>query len=162
MLMPAGRKLLPMSEDLGRVLRWNVWANRQVLDTLRASNGEPGNALAAFQHVFEAELTWLRRIAGYEPANVPLWGDCSLAQCEQWFEEAAERCRQQRTGDTAREFSYRNSTGKEFRGPVIDALLQLLMHSSQYRGEASGFLNAAGHRVPDLDYIFWLRIGEPD
>ena len=40
--------------------------------------------------------------------------------------------------------------------------MHMLMHSSQYRGEAAGVLNAAGRRVPDLDFAFWLRAGEPD
>ena len=53
------------------------------------------------------------------------------------------------------------STGKEFTDRIGDVLVHMLMHSSQYRGEAAGFLNAAGHRVPDLDLIYWARFGEP-
>ncbi len=42
-----------------------------------------------------------------------------------------------------------------------EVLEHMLIHSAQYRGEAAGLSNAAGTRMPDLDYIIWLRLGEP-
>jgi uncharacterized damage-inducible protein DinB len=153
--------------DIPRLVRWNSWANRQVLDVLRTSGGEPAPALAAFQHVFEAEVTWLRRFEGSPLPMVKLWGDTSLATSEALFAEAQERwgrLSEPLAGPQALErvFSYRNSAGTEFTDRLEEPLVHTLLHSSQYRGESSGFLNAAGHRVPDLDLIFWSRIGAPE
>ncbi|MCA9830720.1 MAG: hypothetical protein KC495_09640 [Dehalococcoidia bacterium] len=155
-----------MAHPLERVCRWNRWANRQVLETLRESEGEPSKALAAYQHVLETELVWLRRFNDDPRPMIPLWGEVSLAQVEAWTAEAAAllagRTAKLGDGGGAEEFRYRNSKGNEFVDVVEDSLMHMLLHSSQYRGEAAGFLNAAGHRAPDLDLMFWARRGEPE
>lgn len=154
-----------MAHPLERVCRWNRWANRQVWETLQSSGGEPPKALAAYQHVLETELVWLRRFNDDPRPMVPLWGDVSLAQVEEWTAEAAALIAVREAkldhGGGAREFRYRNSKGLEFVDRIEDTLMHMLLHSSQYRGEAAGFLNAAGYRVPDLDLAFWAREGEP-
>ena len=149
-------------QQYDRLVRWNGWANRLVFDVLRASGGEPPKALAAFQHLTETEVIWLRRIDAPGP-NPRLWIDASLAQCEAYATEAAERLAHIATGlDAARlasTASYTNSRGDAFNDTIADGLLHMFMHSMQYRGEAAAFLNAAGHRVPDFDLIFWMRNG---
>ena len=148
-----------------RLCKWDAWANRQVLETLRACGGEPRNALAAFQHVLATELTWLDRMDGDATAFLPQWAEPSLERCQEWFGRSSARLQALATkladgyGESA--FPYKNSTGTPFVGQVDEILTHVFMHSSQYRGEAAGFLNAAAHRVPDLDLVFWMRSGEP-
>ena len=60
-----------------------------------------------------------------------------------------------------RRSEYANSSGRQCRDRVEETLLHLFLHSQQYRGEAAALLNAAGHRVPDFDFVLWLRNGEP-
>jgi uncharacterized damage-inducible protein DinB len=157
---------MSMVEQARRMTRWNVWANGVVGDALRNSGGEPAGALAAYQHIFEAELAWLRRIAMEPRPNVALWGPASLEQAETWGQEA--RGRMAVLGASLDEqflkstFAYANSTGRVFTDRVEEVLLHLFLHSQQYRGEAAAFLNASGHRVADFDFIFWMRIGEPE
>lgn len=155
-----------MLEQLPQLTRWNAWANRQVLETLRASSGEPPEALAAYQHVLETELVWLRRMTNDPQPMLKLWGPASLANCEAWTTEASGLWTTLLASLDAeglgRTFTYRNSTGQEFTDRLAEPTLQTLFHSSQYRGEAAAFLNHAGHRVPDLDFIYWLRLGAPD
>ena len=155
-----------MAHPLERICRWNRWANRQVWETLRGSGGEPAKALAAYQHVLETELVWLRRFNDDQRPMVPLWGDVSLGQVEEWTAETAaliaERATKLSGRESEQEFRYRNSKGLEFVDRIDDSLMHMLLHSSQYRGEAAGLLNAAGHRVPDLDLMFWAREGEPE
>lgn len=152
-------------EQVQRMARWDVWANRCVGDVLAQSNGEPSPALAAYQHVLEAELTWLRRMANEPDANTPLWGTASLDQVAIWQAEAAARMSKvaEVVDDAflARTFEYTNSRDQKFADRVEDPLLHVFLHSQQYRGEAAAFLNATGNRVPDFDFIFWLRQGEP-
>jgi uncharacterized damage-inducible protein DinB len=132
---------------------------------LEASGAPPERALAAYQHIFETELTWLRRIEGHPSPNVALWGPADLAKAREWAAEA--RIRMERVAATAddasltRTFSYSNSRGQQFTDEVELPLFQVFMHSQQYRGEAASVLNAAGHRVPDFDLIIWARLGEP-
>ncbi len=136
-----------------------------VLGTLDGSQGEPRAALAACQHIFETEVVWLRRIAGDPRPMIGLWREPSLTLTQELAAEAADRLAaiEASPGEAAAEvtFSYRNSRGHEFSDRVDEVLMHTFMHSSQYRGEAAGFLNAAGFRVPDIDLIFWTRLGEP-
>jgi uncharacterized damage-inducible protein DinB len=154
-------------EDIRQLIRWNTWATRQVHGTLRASGGEPAKALAAFQHSLETEVVWLRRFENDTRPMLKLWQTASLETCDAYAAEAAERWKSfaaKLDGHTAleRRFTYRNQSGREFTDRLADPLFHTLLHSSQYRGEAAGFLNAAGHTVADLDYILWLRVGAPD
>lgn len=142
--------------------RWNRWANSTVFATLEKSNGEPGPALAAFQHVLETEVTWLRRIAGHPTPNVRQWDSPSMDLCRLYLAESTELAAAVDELQLVEMFSYQNSRGVGFTDRAGDALTHMLLHSSQYRGEASGFLNAAGHTVPDLDLVFWRRAGEPE
>ena len=152
-------------EHLRRLAAWNAWANRLVFEVLRASNGEPPRALAAFQHVLEAEMIWLRRQAGAADADVARWGTASLEISEAWYSEARDRLIELMSGinedSLADTFTYRNSRGTEYVDRLDDALLHMLLHSTRYRGETAAFLHEAGHPVPDIDYIFWLRLGQP-
>lgn len=149
-----------------QLLRWNVWANSCVAGVLEAAGGLPHEALRAFQHVFEAEVTWLRRIAGLQLSNVPLWAPASLDGLGALRDQASSALALllERLDDEflASTFDYANSSGRRFSDRVEDSLLHMLFHSQQYRGEAAAFLNAAGARVPDFDYIGWLRQGRPD
>ncbi len=153
-----------MSQSLVNRLRYNAWAN-DLLYSAMNSVGAPEASFRAFQHVLEAEITWSNRILGLDRPNVPLWGPFSTAQCEEWLvtarrqlEEVASR---EASNEFERIFAYRNSTGRQFEDPVGQVLEHMLLHSAQYRGEAAGLSNAAGARMPDLDYIIWLRLGEP-
>lgn len=155
-----------MAISLDRLSRWDAWANRQVLDTLRSSNGEPQLALAAFQHVLAAEVTWFERMAGDPTAFMTLWGKPSLPLCEDWYARTLSHHADLRLkladGYESGTVTYKNSAGTPFHDPVEEILAHLFMHSSQYRGEAAGVLNHSGHRVPDLDLMFWGRSGEPE
>jgi uncharacterized damage-inducible protein DinB len=154
-----------LEQEYDRLVRWDRRSNHLVFEALRSSAGQPEKALAAFQHVLETEVNWLRRIEAAPEPDPPLWIEPSLAQCETYAAEAEERLnRVAATLDDARlaaTFSYRNSKGTAFTDTIADALLHMFLHGMQYRGEAAAFLNEAGHRIQDMDFIFWRRAGEP-
>ena len=150
-----------MLDVLDRLIAWNRWANLTVFGPLQACGGEPGKALAAFQHVLETELVWLRWMDGDPDAWFDPWQPASLDRCRDWLTETDERM-----GRLANTLEARFDATFEFVTPwagrqtarVSDALPHVLMHSSQYRGEAAGSLNAAGHTIPDIDYMRWLTV----
>ncbi|MCA9826533.1 MAG: hypothetical protein KC482_01120 [Dehalococcoidia bacterium] len=144
--------------DLDTTRRWNDWANWRVFEVLKGTDGEPERALAAFQHILETEVTWLRRIVGHPEPNLPLWGEVSMGSCGVWLNESRELIAGLSDADLDRSISYRNSKGDSFTDSVGEVLGHTFLHSSQYRGEAAGLLAAAGHTVPDLDLIFWKRM----
>lgn len=154
-----------MPVSFSQLCRWDAWANRQVLETLRASGAEPVSALAAFKHALATEVTWFSRFDGDASAFYAAWTEPTLEQCETWYAWTSERlvrlAEQLDAGYENDSLTYFNSRGKAFTDRIDAILIHMFMHSSQYRGEAAGFLNAAGHRVPDLDLMFWTRAGEP-
>lgn len=154
-----------MLELLLRAYRHDSWANRLVLDALEAAASPPIPAVAAFQHILETEEIWFGRFLGEDVRDVRLWDTPSLDRCIAWL-PAVEQKKQfflstLTEEGLATQFGYRNQTGKEFTDARSVALFHVLMHSAQYRGEASGAAVAAGVPVPDVDFIFWLRMGEP-
>jgi uncharacterized damage-inducible protein DinB len=153
-----------MSESLQRRYRYNAWANETLAGAL--AHGEPPEkAVHAYGHVQEAEITWARRILGRENPNVPLWGNPSLEQAAEWHVEASQAFAMILAGiadeSIGTTFSYSNSKGTFFTNNVEEVLEHVLLHSAQYRGESAAFAIAAGLEVPDLDFIAWLRAGEP-
>lgn len=143
--------------DFDTTRRWNDWANRTVFAVLESTNGEPAEALAAFHHILETETTWLRRIVGHPRPNIPLWGPASMATVGVFLDESRELVAGLTTPDLDQPFTYHNSRNERFQDLPRTVLTHMFLHSSQYRGEAAAFLNAAGHTVPDLDLILWLR-----
>lgn len=154
-----------MPESLARRLRYNAWANDTLYREMKAKDA-PAASFRAFQHILEAELTWSNRILGLDRPNVPLWGLFSRVQCDAWLLTVRRQLEQivldHADNHFQRSFTYRNSSGREFRDPVGQVLEHMLIHSAQYRGEAAGLSNADGTQMPDLDYIIWLRLGEPE
>ncbi len=148
-----------MNDRIERLISWNRWANLTVLGPLQVSCGEPAKDLSAFQHVLETELVWLRWMDGDRDAWFDPWQEPSLNSCREWISETDDRLA--RLGDgldsrTETIFEYQTPWAGLQTAAVGDALLHLLMHSSQYRGEAAGFLNAAGTTVSDIDFMRWL------
>jgi uncharacterized damage-inducible protein DinB len=146
-------------ETLRTALHFDQSANATVFESLRRRGGEPPKALAAFQHVLEAELIWLHRLRG-DAISIPLWGPASLDQCEQWLSESSREldALAGRLSDEmlASTFSYRTSRGDDLHNNTGEIVLHMLLHSAQYRGEAMGFLNANGASVPDAEFILYL------
>jgi uncharacterized damage-inducible protein DinB len=156
---------MPLSpiERLRQAVRYNAWANATMHTALSASSA-PEAALRALQHVLETEVTWSGRILGREDAYIPQWQQLSREKIDTWLVQARRELGQVAADSDVldRQFTYRNSAGKAFTDDIAVVLDHLLLHSAQYRGEAAGFANAAGVRVPDLDYIFWVRAGAPE
>jgi hypothetical protein len=66
------------------------WANLAVLGPLQAAGGSR-KALAAFQHVLETELVWLRWMDGDPDAWFDPWQAPSMDRCREWLTEADGR-----------------------------------------------------------------------
>lgn len=67
--------------QLSRSLEHDSWANRRVLEELRAQASAP--ALRIFAHLLAAGEVWLRRLRGEDAASTPIWPDFSPEDCLQ-------------------------------------------------------------------------------
>lgn len=153
-----------MNHSFAKRIAYNAWANAVLYNALKAKSA-PEAALRAFQHVLETELIWSSRMRGQGNPGIKLWEAVPAETRDEWFAQARRQLEQVAEAEAptgfSRTYAYQNLSGQGFEGTVADTLEQVLTHSAHYRGEAAGLSNAAGIQMPDLDYIFWQRMGEP-
>jgi len=147
--------------DFARLFAYDAWANRTAAAAVR-TGGAPAAALRVLGHVVGAERLWLARLEG-TAAPLAVWPALSVAQCETECAVLAEAWRAflaaadpGRLGDR---IAYVNSRGEQWRSPVADVLLHVIVHSGYHRGQIASHLRAAGAEPPYTDFIHATRTG---
>jgi uncharacterized damage-inducible protein DinB len=150
---------------LRRLNQCDAWANHLLFDVMRRTPSLPEPKLAVYQHLLRAEQAWLLRLTGKDPSTTPIWETPTLADSEELLGLAADAMaayfQTLNTSQLDATFSYRDSQGTEYTNTVADALMHLLLHSARHRGEVAAALGDAGADVPPIDFIAYLRAGEP-
>jgi uncharacterized damage-inducible protein DinB len=145
-----------MIELLRRMLRYDVWANREALHSLR-QGAPPARSLRWFAHIIGAELLWLARMDGTQ-ARLPVWPELSLDQCEELLQDLARRIPGHvNAGSLAREVGYTNSKGERWTSTVEEILTHLVIHSAYHRGQIAADVRASGQEPAYTDYIHAVR-----
>lgn len=146
-----------MSELLGRMLRYDVWANREALRSMRER--APARSLRWLGHIIGAELLWLDRMDGTR-ARLPVWPELSLDQCEELLQDLARRLPGAvDPGSLGREVRYTNTKGESWTSTVEEILTHLVIHSAYHRGQIASDLRASGEEPAYTDYIHAVRQG---
>ena len=136
------------------------WADRKVLESLRAARNLPPTAMALYAHVLGAEHVWLSRIHG-EAAAVEVWPSITLDECE--VLAANNRAAFEKIVKTltpallAKEIAYRNSAGASFVSTMEDILTHVALHGSYHRGQVAASLRSAGETPTPTDFIVFAR-----
>jgi uncharacterized damage-inducible protein DinB len=147
--------------DLARLFRYNQWANREALISLRAAPPPP-RSLRLIGHIVGAETLWHARLTG-ERAPLAVWPDLAPGQIETWLGDLdgmwtkyLERVVPARLGDRV---SYTNTKGDAFTSTVEDVLTHVVMHSAYHRGQIATDVRAAGREPAYTDFIHATRTG---
>jgi uncharacterized damage-inducible protein DinB len=148
-----------MLDQIRRWLRYNVWANREVLKSLSAS--APTSALKRMAHIAAAEGLWLDRIAGKTTGAV--WPDQDLEKIGEAVAAVESRWREllQEVDEPglARKVQYKNSKGEPWASSVADVVQHVVFHSAYHRGQIASDLRAAGKEPAYTDFIHAVRQG---
>jgi uncharacterized damage-inducible protein DinB len=144
-----------MSELLRRMLRYDVWANREALRSMRQR--APARSLRWLGHIIGAEFLWLDRMDGTQP-RLPVWPELSLDQCEELLQDLARRI----PGAVgleplARQVRYTNTKGEAWTSTVEEILTHVVIHSAYHRGQIASDLRASGQEPAYTDYIHAVR-----
>jgi uncharacterized damage-inducible protein DinB len=147
--------------DLSRLLRYDIWANGETLDSLR-QGPPPARSLKWMGHIVGAEYLWLARLRE-EPAPLPVWPDLAVEQCAarlgelsgMWHEYLADAG----ANRVAQRVTYTNSKGEEWTSAVEDILTHVTIHSAYHRGQIASDLRAAGQAPAYTDFIHAVRLG---
>lgn len=148
-----------MTEHLGHLLRYDVWANGETLRSLRQGT-PPARSLRWMGHIIAAEFLWLARMQA-RPATLPVWPNLSLEECETRLSELSSRLVEAlpaiEAGALSRSVSYTNSKGEAWTSTVEEILIHVVLHSAYHRGQIASDLRAAGQEPPYTDYIHAVR-----
>jgi uncharacterized damage-inducible protein DinB len=139
------------------------WADRLVLESLRAARNPPAKAIEIYCHVLGAEHVWMSRINGEQP-KLEVWPKLTLEQCEQIAAANHESFRELAGKITpaalSREIAYRNSAGLSFVSTLEDILTHVALHGSYHRGQIAAALRAGGETPVATDFIVFARGGQ--
>lgn len=148
-------------ERLGRLFRYDEWANRETLASLEAIEDVPAKSLEIFAHIVGAGRLWHGRLTRREPSQV--WPRWTLPECRKKLDELSGLWRSylgELTDEKLRDtVAYVNSKGEPWMSAVEDVLTHVVLHSAHHRGQIASGLRAAGHTPAYTDYIHAVRQG---
>jgi uncharacterized damage-inducible protein DinB len=143
------------------LFKYDYWANRAALESLQTVHGVAERPLKLFDHIIGAERVWLSR---FESPNSPItepWPALTAEQARTAVEELQGRWDVLLKGLTpeklAGDLTYRNTKGVEFRTPIRDVLMHLVMHSVYHRGQVAAAVREAGGEPAATDYVVYVR-----
>lgn len=147
---------------LERLFRFVAWADRRVIESVRATPAAQIEALPLLAHMFAAEHVWLSRLEEREPRHA-VWPTLTLDECAQLAaeNETGYSAYLQKIDDDqlAAVMTYRNAAGQEFATPVLDILLQVITHGGYHRGQIAKLIGRSGGTAINTDFIMFAREG---
>jgi uncharacterized damage-inducible protein DinB len=145
-----------MTDILARLLRYDVWANREMLDSIPPGNPPP-RSLRWMNHIVAVELLWLSRMAR-KSAPLPVWPDMSLENCAKHLNDlSGELIESLNYEPLSQPVAYTNSKGESWNSTIEDILTHVAIHSAYHRGQIASDLRTAGHEPAYTDYIHAIR-----
>ncbi len=157
--MPTDAATAP-DRQLSKLLDHLAWADKRVLDSLRAMSHPDARALDLYAHVLGTEHIWLSRITE-RPPREKVWPQLSLAAAGELAAENAAALRALLASLTPeqlqRKVAYSNSAGHAFESTVEDMILQVVLHGCYHRGQVAMVVRGAGAEPSPTDYIAFVR-----
>ena len=145
--------------QLARLLRYDVWANRETLDSLKLS--APPRSLRWLAHIVGAEYLWMARLRRHHEA-LPVWPELDVEACGERLEELGRLWPEyldDRQEPVTGLVSYTNSKGEAWTNTVEEILTHVVIHSAYHRGQIAADVRASGGTPAYTDYIHAVRQG---
>ena len=164
-----------MKEHYHQLAHYNAWANRRLYDAAAALSDDEYRAdKGAFfksmhgtlNHLLATDRIWMQRFTG--EGDAPQRLDAIL-------HDRFDALRQARESEDRRIVAYiesldearlagviryrRVSTPDEFVQPLMPALDHWFNHQTHHRGQAHAILTALGRHAPELDLLYFQRLG---
>lgn len=140
-----------------------IWANKRLLEAMRAGGADNREALKLFRHLAIAEQVWIARLNGESSAHLVLWSDDgSLEEIESLLAGNEERYAAYLAALTEEKLDeilvYANQSGAAFRTPIRDILTHVALHGQYHRGQVNRAIRQASGEPAALDYIVYSRL----
>ncbi len=148
-------------DSLLKLFEYDYWANQEVLRSVATLNVTTERALKIAGHIIGAQRVWLGRLEAPDAAAPAPWPLLSLEEANAAVSGMHHRWNSFLSNLTPERLDedlvHRNSKGVEFRVPVRDVLMQLVMHSAYHRGQIAAAVREAGGKPAATDYIVYVR-----
>jgi uncharacterized damage-inducible protein DinB len=143
------------------LFEYDYWANREALASLSALDGDTSRATRFFNHVLGAQEIWLSRFETPDTPSTNGWPALSFADERAALDDLHRRWINLLVGLTpeklAADLAYRNTKGLEFKTPVRDVLMHLIVHSAYHRGQVAAAVRDSGGKPAPTDYVVYVR-----
>lgn len=155
-------------DDVRQALAYEAWADRAQIATIATVPDEaPAAAVAHLRalamHLLSGTEDWIARLEERPGAfpldwHMPAPGELedALALTEASLARFAAGLTE---GRLAEDVSYRDARGRPFTNRVRDALLHVLLHGSEHRGQIQQEVARLGGTSRETGYIGYLREG---
>lgn len=143
--------------DLPGLLRYDVWANRETLRSLRRN--PPSRSLRWMAHIVGAEHLWLARLRR-QKETLPVWPELDIETCGELLEDLSRlwpAYLDLSHESLAETVSYTNSKGEAWTNTVEEILTHVVIHSAYHRGQIASDVRASGGVPAYTDYIHAVR-----
>jgi len=146
-------------EHLRELFRYNDWANRRVIVSLKEKKSERSRAILA--HLLTTEEEYFARHHGKDSTGFNFWPELSISECGELARSTSEKYEKllRRFEEEGLDIGvrYRNSKGSAFVNDFREMLTHVVMHSSIHRGNIILKIREDGFEPPKIDYIIYLR-----
>ena len=155
-----GGRNVSVVDHLRRQFAYDLWANQQVLKSIRAAAAGRERSLQLMSHILAAERLWLERLE-QKPQSLPVWPQLDLEGCEAEASELGELWVKylEQAGDLSQTVSYKNSKGELWMSTIGEVLTHVVMHSAYHRGQIASHMRASGETPAYTDFIHAVRLG---
>ena len=148
-------------DSFRQFFEYDYWANQEALRSIATLNTAADKVLKIAGHIIGAQRIWMGRLqtpGAAAPAPWPLMSheEATAAVNEmhhRWIAFLATLAPERLDEDLV----HRNAKGAEFRAPVRDVLMQLVMHGAYHRGQIAAAIREAGGTPSSTDYITYVR-----
>jgi uncharacterized damage-inducible protein DinB len=149
-----------MRQHFHKLFEHVAWADRRVLQSLRAAHSVLKKDLDLYSHILGSEHVWLSRIKG-TTAKIAVWPTLTFDECQRLADENAAAFNGviSELTDESREtpVTYRNSAGEQYTSTLEDILTHVSLHGAYHRGQIAASIRAAGDTPSPTDYIAFAR-----
>ncbi|HZS46903.1 MAG TPA: DinB family protein [Blastocatellia bacterium] len=153
---------MELLQYLKKLFRYNAWANKETVSSIRTGNPSATNSLRIMNHIAGAEQLWFSRLK-QEKNPLAVWPDLNLEECEKFSEDVArlwsDYLSKISVSDLTRSIRYVNSKNQEWSSNVEDILMHVVMHSAYHRGQIATDLRQNGSVPAYTDFIHSVREG---
>jgi uncharacterized damage-inducible protein DinB len=150
-----------MIGSIRQLFEYDFWANREALASLSTVTGDAARSRRFFNHIIGAQRIWLSRFETPESPSMEPWPVLTVSEAQAAIEDLHKRWMGLLSRLTPEKLTealvYRNTKGQEFKTPIQDVLLHLVMHSVYHRGQVAAAVRDSADKPASTDYVVYVR-----